>query len=413
MLLSNRIRTFSPPDSALFCREPTTTFNHHPPVMLDSNHPQPDVVHQPQPHQQGFLLLLILLASAGLLWLFVPFIPGLFLAVLLATATFPLYRRLSLRFSLESDKAALLMTVLIFFLVISPILYLLSASALLASDFVVRMRDWVSGFENNAAMVESGKNIVYSLPIPDFLQNFLLDEVAKNQESLVKTLTNGMLSLFQGITNNSLAFIYSLILVVFSLFFFYRDGPALVHKLRLLTPLPNLYDDFLLNRFAGLATVLTMSTVAISLIQGISFATIAAFLGLQWFFFGVSLAVTSFIPVIGGPIIWGPLAYYLFASGREGSGLFVLLWGAIVNGFLIDNVLRPILIRHLSTWHASEDPDNDLSSLGHTFLTTLATFGGIIDFGILGLFFGPVIAAMAIAIFELYEKIYHDQLDHS
>ncbi|MBF0436590.1 MAG: AI-2E family transporter [Magnetococcales bacterium] len=375
----------------------------HPDTPLQSN----------LPHQNGFLLLLIALAIAGLLWLFTPFLPGLFLAVLLATATFPMYRRLTRYLSLGSDKAALIMTVLILLLVISPILYLLSASAIMASDVVFSLKNWATGLENHTVLVETLRTLLQALPIPEVFQNFLTEQITNNQETLIHSATNGLLFLFKGITNNSLSFITSLILVVFSLYFLYRDGPAMVRKVRLLTPLPNHFDDFLLHRFAGLATVLTISTVAISLIQGISFAAITAIFGLHWFFFGVSMAVASFIPVIGGLIIWGPVSYYLFSIGREGAGLFLVCWSAIVNGFLIDNVLRPFVISYLSTWFSTDDPDDNLSALDHTLLTTLATLGGIMDFGILGLFFGPVIAAMAIAVFELYEKIYQNQLDHS
>ncbi|MBF0145990.1 MAG: AI-2E family transporter [Magnetococcales bacterium] len=365
------------------------------------------------PYQQGFMLLLLTLATGGLLWLFIPFIPGLFLAVLLATATYSPYQYLSRRFSIGSEKAALIMTVLILLLVVSPVLYLLSAVAVMVGDLAGDLRAWFSGFQSREALAQALGGIIQSLPFPRFLGDFLLTRALGNQEALIQAVTSGLLFLVKGITHNSLAFVSSLVWVVFSLFFFYRDGPKLISRMRYLTPLSNRDDDFLLNRFAGLATVLTLSTLTISLLQGVSFALVVAFLGLPWFFLGVSLAVASFIPVLGGLIVWGPLSYHLFMTGRTGAGVFLLFWGAIVNGFLIDNVLRPIVIGHLSSWRATEDPHHDLSALGHTLLTTLATFGGIMTFGILGLFFGPVIAAMAISVFDLYEKINRDQLDQS
>ncbi|MBF0109668.1 MAG: AI-2E family transporter [Magnetococcales bacterium] len=365
------------------------------------------------PHQRGFLLLLLALATGGLLWLFIPFLPGLFLAVLLATATYPLYEHLARRFSLGSEKAALIMTLLILLLVVSPVLYLLSAIAVTAGEMAGALREWLTGFENRDALAQGLGGVIQSVPLPAFFSQFLIEQATGNREALIQGATQGVLFLFRGITNNSLAFVSSLIWVVFSLFFFYRDGPKLIHRLRLLTPLPNHHDDFLLGRFSGLATVLTLSTLTIALSQGLSFALIAAILGLPWFFLGVALAVASFIPILGGFIVWGPLGYHLLASGRTGAGMFLLFWGAIVNGFLIDNILRPILIGRLSSWCATGDPGNDLSALGHTLLTTLATFGGIMSFGILGLFFGPVIAAMAIAVFELYERINRDRLDQS
>lgn len=359
------------------------------------------------------MLLLLAAATVGLLWLFTPFLPGLFLAALLATATYPLYQLLASRLPIGSDKVALIMTVLIFLLVVSPLLYLLSVSAFMAGNIVGAIKDWFSGFENNSALAQALGGIIQTFPLPDVLKDFILDKATHNQETLIQTLTKGLLFLFKGVTDNSLSFLSSLIWVVFALFFFYRDGPYFVKKLRVLTPLPNHHDDYLFDRFASLATVLTMSTLAISTIQGLSFATITAFAGLPWFFLGIGLAVTSFIPIIGGFIIWGPLSFYLFSTGEKNWGATIFLWGALVNGFFIDNILRPILIGKFSAWHTTENTKNSLSALNHTLLTTLATFGGVLNFGILGLFFGPVIAAMAIAVFELYERINQDTLDCS
>lgn len=368
---------------------------------------------KPSSLQQGFVLTLMILAILGIFWLFEPFLPGLSLALLLATATYPIYRQLMHRFSIGSDKAALSMTVLIFFLVVSPLVYLLTASAIKVGEAVQGVRSWFAAFENTDQLAQALEAILHSLPIPQPLREFLLAQAAHRQAELIQEITQWLLFLFKGITSNGFAFLSSLLWVVFSLFFFFRDGPALVRRLRILTPLPNRHDDYLLNRFGALATVLTLSTVAIALIHGLSFALITAFMGLPWFFLGVCLAITSFIPLLGGFIVWGPLAYHLFAIGETGKGVFLTLWGVIVIGFAIDNLLRPMLLHRLSRWREAQHPGENLEALQHTLLTTLSTFGGILHFGILGLFFGPIIAAMAIAVFDVYEKMNQDNLDYS
>ncbi|HAE70902.1 MAG TPA: AI-2E family transporter, partial [Gammaproteobacteria bacterium] len=53
------------------------------------------------------------------------------------------------------------------------------------------------------------------------------------------------------------------------------------------------------------------------------------------------------------------------------------------------------------------------SALDHTLITVLSTLAGIMQFGILGLFIGPIIAAMAISIFDIYAIKYADSLDRS
>jgi predicted PurR-regulated permease PerM len=56
---------------------------------------------------------------------------------------------------------------------------------------------------------------------------------------------------------------------------------------------------------------------------------------------------------------------------------------------------------------------NQSSALDHTLITVLSTLAGIMQFGILGLFIGPIIAAMAISIFDVYAIKYAGSLDRS
>ncbi|NGZ05454.1 MAG: AI-2E family transporter [Magnetococcales bacterium] len=364
------------------------------------------------PYQEGFLLTLLLLAIVGMGWLFAPFLPGLFLAALLASSTNPLYVRIQSRLPNASVRPALIMTVLMFFLVVTPILYLLVATAIKAGTLAQEIQSWLAGFATADALSQELRAMLTTLSIPAYPREALISWVGAHRAELGQSIGLGLLALFKGITNNGLAFVSSLLLVVFALFFFYRDGPALARHLKILSPLNNHYDDLLFGRFSALATVLTISTVSVALLQGLSFSLVTAFMGLPWFYLGVAVAAASFIPVVGGLIVWGPTAYVLQAHGRPGEALFLVCWGALVTGFLIDNLARPLLMR----WLASQQADcaaGELHVLNYTLFTVLSTFGGLLQFGILGLFFGPIIAAMAISVLEVYERIHCDLLDRS
>ncbi|MBF0180445.1 MAG: AI-2E family transporter [Magnetococcales bacterium] len=364
------------------------------------------------PNREGFLIALVLLAVGGMAWLFWPFLPGLFLSVLLATSSYPLYRRLARHFPIPSVKAPLIMTVLMFFLVVGPILYLLIATAIRAGTLAHEIQGWFAGLGSAEALAGAVGGVLGNLPVPDAAREELLAWVGANRVRIGQSIGMGVLFVFKGITNNGLAFIASLVLVMFALFFFYRDGSRLTRQLKILTPLENQYDDILFERFAALATVLTASTLGIALLQGFSFALVTAFMDLPWFYLGMAIAASSFIPVVGGMVVWAPTAYVLYLHGHAGQAVFLALWGGLVVGFLIDNLLRPILLGWLAN-HISRGPGGDLRIFDHTLLTVLATLGGLMQFGILGLFFGPVIAAMAISVFDLYKIIHGDSLDHS
>jgi len=104
--------------------------------------------------------------------------------------------------------------------------------------------------------------------------------------------------------------------------------------------------------------------------------------------FGVAAAVCSLVPVVGASILWAPAAIYLMTTGHIGYGTFLLLWGVVaVVG--VEQILRPIVIGN--------------SVRVHPLLLILVIFGGVIVFGTIGLFLGPVILAVFSELLELWK----------
>ncbi|MEO5340775.1 MAG: AI-2E family transporter [Magnetococcus sp. MYC-9] len=376
-------------------------------------HDQDPLKTPPPIFQEGFLAILLLLAIVGLIWLFLPFLPGLFLATVLAASTYPLFTRLQTRYQLKTQSASLIMTGLVFMLVISPVVYLLSVAGIGISRFVTNLKHQIIAL-SPAELASLKERLLVRLPLPEELREILVDQFSANLDQLTGVVKNLSIFLFQGIFGNTAAFFSSLMLIIFALFFLYRDGPALVHQIKIISPLANHLDDFIMQRFAKLATVLTISTLSVALIQGVSISLVTSFMGLPWFSLGVAVSVTSFVPILGGMLVWGPAAYWLLAHDQWFSGSFLIFWGGVVNGFIVDNLLRPVLITRFAQMGGGEmEIGQESGPLSHTLLTVLSTLGGILAFGILGLFFGPLIAAMAITIFEIYEMEYGHRLDYS
>lgn len=362
-------------------------------------------------YEDGFLIALIIFAVSGLVWLFYPFIPGLFFAVFLASSTYPYYLKLQTKFDDDSEIPALSMAFLVFFIVVAPVVYLLVSTGVRVSQAAVQAQEWI------ANLVESGelKSVLLEkisfLPLPEESRDIVFNAIIDNQEKIGVSIGKAIMFLFESLAENSSSFLATVVLIGLSLFYFYRDGPELLNRIKVLTPLRNQYDEIIFQKFNVVATILTLSTVGVAILQGLSFSLVTAFMGLPWFYFGIFIAVASFIPAIGAFIVWGPLAYYLYVDGRVTAALFIVFWGAVVIGFVIDNLIRPLIINWLSKKVSTGGVGSNLKILSHTFLTVLATFGGIMHFGILGLFFGPMIAAIAITIIDLYEMTHGDQLD--
>jgi predicted PurR-regulated permease PerM len=84
------------------------------------------------------------------------------------------------------------------------------------------------------------------------------------------------------------------------------------------------------------------------------------------------------IAQLGPILVLAPAAIWLFWNGSTGWGIALLVWTVVVG--MLDNILRPILIRRGA----------DLPLL----LIFAGVIGGLLAFGIIGLFVGPVVLAV-------------------
>ncbi len=97
----------------------------------------------------------------------------------------------------------------------------------------------------------------------------------------------------------------------------------------------------------------------------------------------------------GTAVVWIPGGIYLILSGDIKGGIFLLAWGSIVVG-TIDNFLRPFLI----SGGKGSGKDEEIPTL----LVILGLFGGVIKWGFLGIFLGPIILVLFLLIFDLYRS---------
>lgn len=360
--------------------------------------------------EEGFLIILLILAVLGLVWLFSPFLEALFFAMILATATYGIYLKILPKVKGSTNYASALMSVLVFVTVIAPVTYLLLEVGLQVGQLYGQAQGWLSQ-QTPQSFAEINRNLLGLIPVPEDTQMQILAQIKENSGKIIKFAQETIVFLVQGVFGSTASFLTFISLAVFALFFFYRDGAKIAHHLKVLSPLDNFYDSMIMNRFANLSTILLLSVLGIAVMQGVTFAVVSWLLGLPGLFLGMAIAVTSFIPIVGSALVWIPVALILAAQGDWVSVVVISFVGAFINGFVIDNILRPIMINKISRSLGSGS--NELAVANHTLITVLSTFAGLIHFGMIGLFFGPVIAAMAITILDVYEHKHTDLLDRS
>jgi predicted PurR-regulated permease PerM len=88
---------------------------------------------------------------------------------------------------------------------------------------------------------------------------------------------------------------------------------------------------------------------------------------------------------VGAPVVWGGLATWMLVPGDLWAGVGLLLWGVLLVSWM-DNIVRPLVISN-----ATRMP---------FLLVVFGVLGGVLAFGLVGLFVGPVLLAVSIAIWK-------------
>jgi predicted PurR-regulated permease PerM len=178
-------------------------------------------------------------------------------------------------------------------------------------------------------------------------------------------------------------------IMLFLLFFFLRDGDAMLARVRRLIPLDEARKERLFTQLSGVTRAIVVGTSVTAFLEGVLIGAGFSIAGLPSpVVFGVLAALLSMLPVGGAAFVWGPAVIWLIVDGRWGFGIFMLAWGLLISG--LDNVLRPLLIS------------------GRAKISALAVFigvlGGISAFGTIGLIAGPVVLSLALALVEFAEE---------
>lgn len=316
-------------------------------------------------------------------WVISPFLASLAWAVVLAYATWPLYYRLRSRLSGRDNIAALLMTLLVATTLLLPLLWIMmkltvdlahaaQALRLLLAHGLPPLPDTVKEWPWIGEWIARGYTQLLADPV------WVRGQVNQIGTLLLPKLT----ALAAGVGRNAAKFG----LAVFALFFVYRHGDSLLAQTR------QVATRWLGDGAAGYiqAIGVTVRAVVFGIVLTALGQGVAAGLG-YWVagvpapaLWGVITAVISLIPFIG-PVVWISLSLMLLAQGETTAAISLFLWGALVVSW-IDNLIRPLVVSG-----ATRIP---------FLLVLLGVLGGLSAFGLIGLFVGPVILGMALALWR-------------
>jgi predicted PurR-regulated permease PerM len=312
--------------------------------------------------------------------IFEPFLVPLTWSAVMAIFFYPVHERLARR--LKPNYAAMMSTVGVTVLLIAPTLVVLSYTAKQAIDATARLQTALMNPER-----ELPAEVVARVraELPEAWQSTDFSEPLRQGAEKTATFLAGK---FGALVKNLLGFFVALFILVFALFFMFRDGEDVVRAIKHLFP----FDRTIQEEMFLESKELIFASVAVGLliagIQGFLGGTAFAIAGLHSpVFWGVVIAFFSLVPVVGSALIWLPTALWLGFSGHWGKGLTIMIICGAVAG-LADNIVRPLLLRNRT--HLNE------------LLLFIGVLGGLSVFGLLGLVVGPAIVAAAMGVFRVH-----------
>ena len=324
----------------------------------------------------GVLLLLIYLVFR----IYEPFLAALGWAAILAIFFYPMHHRLERKFS--RSRAAVLSTLAVTILLIVP--------AILITTLFVREAVSISRGVQHSIVVEHAQIVEKAWTwiaqrVPGLDPNA---DVLEMLEQGVQKQAGFLAERLGTVLRNIAAFIFDLFVMIFAMFYFFRDASQFTRGVRSILPFDAEHRDALMTQTRDLISASVTTSLILAAIQGLIGGLGFLLTGLPTpLFWGVAMAFFSLVPVVGSGLIFVPAALWLGFTGHWGRAMILLVICAGVSA-IVDNVVRPLLLG------------------GRTELSALVIFisvlGGVALFGMLGLVLGPILVATAAGVLAVY-----------
>jgi len=339
--------------------------------------------------QSTFFLSLLVLTTIAFFGLIQDLLLPVFWATVLATLFYPVFGSCERTFGGRAVLAALMTIMIILLLVVLPVL--LTGFAVGSEVFWLYEQIAAGKVDPQVAIEWVERNAPTAVEA--------LSQMGLDIDQLRSQLSGASVAATRYLATEALAFGQNALrlagltlLMLYLLFFFLRDGAALIDVIVRAVPIRDDRQERLLKKFAEVARATIKGTLVIGLVQGAIGGVLFWLLDIDGaVLWGVIMGLLSLLPAIGAAVIWIPAAILLLATGALLKGIVLLFGGTLLIG-LADNVLRPLLVGR-----DTQMPD---------YLILLTTLGGLTLFGLSGVVIGPVVAALFLAVWAMFAEEY-------
>lgn len=357
--------------------------------MSDSSSNSP---HRPiQSYAFGAILIVLFLLVCRL---FAPFFTVLLWSTLLYILLSPLHQRAIRNLDLFTRKGKILKSIWAVIFAIGTMVIILIPLTFVGSVFFRQIMELIRYsrdlFSQQPEMLHNFFEKL-SIILRDITADQIIIDADDIQRQIMTTLTSGLQQLVllsSNIAKNISTFSINLFLILFSMFFFYVDGPYLSRLVLRAIPIRKEYISALTVKFMDITRNLFFGYIMVALIQSVMAYIIFSIFNVKGsLVFAALTFICVFIPMLGGGLVWLPLGIMRLLGGDVPGGIiFLLVSGLFIS--LLDNFIRPMFLK-------------DRIQL-HPLIIFFAILGGIKVFGFNGLVLGPVVVILFLTVLDMF-----------
>jgi predicted PurR-regulated permease PerM len=339
--------------------------------------------------QRYFFIALFLFVLYWVGYLYKPFLTPIFIAILLSLATSNLHVALRKCCKNRAAKATIL-TLVLAVLFFAPIAYALNSLGTAVNNFDQTTVDKIVDIKN-------------SFSIPEYF-DFVRPQIEGFLESInSQDITKKILEFSTNILKNSAGFVKDMFMILIFYFFANYYGKELSNFIREILPFDR--NSAFFEESANVMSIVFYSILITAILEGALFAIIAMVYGYDGLLFGILYGFSSLIPIVGGALMWIPLALYEYANGNTVSAIVISVYSIVVISIIADTIIKPIIIDYV----------NDVMIKTPTKINALLIFfailAGLTTFGFWGMIIGPAITTFFISFLKIYKVLMEEDQD--
>ncbi len=340
-----------------------------------------------------FLLTCLILSLIALLYILQPFLQIILLSGVLTVSFYGIYKFFLRIFRNYGNIAALVSCLVVLLVIVVPIVLL---SILVANEAIDTYKLIQIRFESG----EYDKWLEWGgVGIQSFYAEYVQPLVGVHMQDLKTSILNMAQSFSTFLATQIGSFVFNILhlvvgffIMLFAMFYFFRDGEKIMEKIAKLSPLPRAHEEEFFKKITTMVKAITLGVFLTAIIEGAIGGIGFAIIGIpNPIFWGTMMAFLSLIPLVGPSIIWIPASIIMFVNGQIGAGIFLIIWGVVAIGS-VEYLLRTYFIGHRAKTYP--------------LMIFFVVLGGIWMMGFKGIIVGPLVLMVFLALLHIYEMEY-------